>query len=76
MFLIYLILSLATTYLIVITPELYIQLGYIIVFAYACFQMGMQVQATYSQIQLNNFYVKLRKEFEQELREENKNDRI
>jgi hypothetical protein len=63
MFIIYLVLALGSTYLVVITPELYLQLGYMFVNAYAVFHMGMIVQAVHTQVQLNTLYEEMNQRF-------------
>lgn len=79
MFIIYLVLALGSTYLVVITPELYLQLGYMFVNAYAVFHMGMIVQAAYSQAQLNILYEEMNQKFNNQynaLLEEKENDQL
>lgn len=68
MSLIYLVLAIASAYLITITPETYIQLGYVGVVAYASFQLGMLVQAVALQSQVNEFYRSMQAEFNEKLR--------
>lgn len=68
MSLIYLVLAIASAYLITITPETYIQAGYIGVVAYASFQLGMLVQAAALQSQVNELYRNMQTEFNEKLR--------
>jgi hypothetical protein len=68
MSLIYLVLAIAGAYLITITPETYIQLGYVGVVAYSSFQLGMLVQAVALQSQVNEIYQNMQAEFNAKLR--------
>lgn len=66
---IYLVLAIAAAYLVTITPETYIQVGYVGVVAYSSFQLGMLVQSIALQNQVNQMYKQMQAEFNEKLRQ-------
>lgn len=66
---IYLVLGIAAAYLITITPELYIQVGYIGVVAYSSFKLGGDMMAVALQDQIDRLYEIMQADYEKKVKE-------
>lgn len=66
---IYLVLGITAVYLITITPEVYIQIGYIGVVAYSSFKLGGDVMAIALQSQIDQLYELMQADYEKKVKE-------
>lgn len=66
---IYLVLGITAAYLITITPEVYIQIGYIGVVAYSSFKLGGDVMAIALQSQIDQLYELMQADYEKKVKE-------